>query len=227
MRSTSHARVGARLPLALAVVWLLLAAHLVAAPGAAASGSVERVEDGGFELGSGAWTFEDGAERCSVASNNCGLPSAAGAFYAATAEFVNAPPGQVVPLRTGIITQLVSVPETSAALSFRVRRTGPGGTYSQLVVRYDGVELVKARPTTPFPLVTVPIPAGLIGPDPRPLTFEAVCVNHSAAHGVCDRFDLDTVSLTSPTAPSNAFTLGKPTLNKRKGLAKLPAKVPG
>ena len=163
---------------------------------AAASAATEQVQDGSFESGFSGWAIEEGAERCE-ASTTCGpAPAASGSFYVASQTSTYLPPhfGSDV---VGSVTQLVSVPELPAVLSFQVREIAAlGALPTVLQVEYDG-EVIGEVETAgeSFEPVSITVPGALGGPTARPLTFTVVCSNFGNDPGSCPRFDLDDVSL--------------------------------
>ncbi len=196
MKYGASARCGCVL-VVVGVSWLLLA-------GTAGAVQTERVANGGFESGTAQWSFTN-ANHCTLGTcarapaNGVGFASSSVGFEMILAMTPNQP--------LGSITQSVLVPEAPASLTFNLRFVDSMDPtiVSSLDVSLDGTLLTSQSPAPgAFQLVTVPIPAGLIGgASPRLLEFEGFCNSSSSSTSSCDSIDLDDVSLLTgtPVAP--------------------------
>jgi hypothetical protein len=184
--------------------------------GVSNASAAEQVTDGGFELGSAAWTFSAGAERC----GNCGpFGAAAGDYYAATDSSTSVPIGGS-PYAAGQISQPVAIPKVPATLSFQLRQIDFFDDISPMFeISYNGTVLktFESNVGGPFTLVTIPIPAALASATPQPLSFKLTCFNLGlSGAGSCNRFDIDEVSLTDdPPAPPEQPSLSPPGSNQK------------
>lgn len=157
----------------------------------------EQVIDGGFETVSPSWTFAEGEQRCQESAPTCGLAAATGSFYAATLYPNEVPPAAGL-YAVGSVSQALGIPASPATLSFKLRQLQTGELPNELVVEYAGEKLAEiSNGSSEFSTVSIPIPATLIGPAVRPLTFKTLCFSSTVSTGHCDRFDIDDVSLVA------------------------------
>ncbi len=183
----------------------LVALALTLAP-TAHGDQVERVDNGGFELGATPWSYSN-STRC---TSGCGFDPATGVYYGTLGPVTG---DVILPGTTrkdlGTISQPISLPEGPANLSLSVRRveneppSGPTDTY--LDVYYDGV-LVRTFEngdlvTGSFQQSSTPIPAGFASSGT--LAFETWCYNNDGATHDCARYDIDDVSVVTglPSTP--------------------------
>jgi hypothetical protein len=152
------------------------------------------------------------------------------------------PPGIAQPRIVSWSTQAAPTPE-GQTLSFKVlRKVADPGTYLQ--VAHDGPRVLTSGPVNTFP-VNIPVQAGdvIAVNDENALTVPNACLFTTSAadihlerggsltDGEQGAFSGDNpgerVNVAAVVKPSNTFTLGAPTKNKKKGTALLPVTGPG
>lgn len=198
-----------RQTVALAAASCSAAFALAAPPGAGAA--TERVTDGGFELGSPAWTYTN-SQRCD--SSSCGpLAPASGSFYSVIGPVLGASAGPDATVDVGNISQSVSIPAAPATVSLQLRRIdfGPATFDTEFDVFYDGTLVTSTDDSTAgsFVNLSAPISSGLDG-NSHTLELSVTCFNAGVPTTVtCDRYDVDNVSVKSgPPAPNTVIDSG-------------------